>query len=138
MYEHIVDPLEQRRIAQIIINLFGIFTAFFFLIAGLRPHYDFNDTYFVASYQAQIKVLEAQRELYRELINSHIEDQSFIKNIFKEGKAGIPDTDRTGFPDPLIATEPLRFTKGSVPIGNDISALWSLNITQAYSIFTTR
>ncbi len=72
IYEHILDPIEQQRVAQIMVNL-----------VALRPALDLGDSYFVASYQAHSQVLEAERELWRELINSHIDDQSFLRVMFK-------------------------------------------------------
>jgi hypothetical protein len=42
-YEHILDTVEQQRMAQIIVNLIA-----------QRPIFDMNDSYFIASYQARI------------------------------------------------------------------------------------
>jgi hypothetical protein len=68
-----------------------------------------------------IKLLDAEHELWRELINAHVDDQAFIKNIFKDerliGNSMSSAIERLGFPDPLIGTEPLKFYKDSPAIG---------------------
>ena len=135
VYEHILDSAEQKRMAQAIINLIA-----------LRPLFDLDDNYFVPSYQAHVKVLEAELELWRELINSHIEDQSYIKTIFKDEKmasknfyAGGSIIERVGFPDPLISTEPIKLFKDSLPIGvldfhNSIAVLTKLPEILLYNL----
>ena len=60
-YEHIVDPLEQQRLMQIITD-----------IMSRRPRLNLQANYFVDSYKAEFQCLDNQLELVKLLIKNQI------------------------------------------------------------------
>ena len=60
-YEHIVDPLEQQRLMQIITD-----------IMARRPRLNLQASYFMDAYEAEIECLEKQLELVKVIIEYQI------------------------------------------------------------------
>ena len=60
-YEHIVDPLEQQRLMQVIID-----------IMSRRPRLNLQANYFKDSYEAELVCLDNQLELVKLLIKNQI------------------------------------------------------------------
>ena len=60
-YEHVVDPLEQQRLMQIVTD-----------IMARRPRLNLNAYYFKDAYEAEIKCLEKQLELVQLLIDYQV------------------------------------------------------------------
>lgn len=73
IYEHIFEPKIQKEVAQIIFN-----------VMAERPLLDFEENYFVSSYKAHMKLLEAQYRLLRQLVATHIGQQSFMFQLYKD------------------------------------------------------
>ena len=61
-YEHIVDPLEQQRLMQIITDQMA-----------RRPRLNLQANYFMDSYQAEYECLDNQLELVKLLIKTQID-----------------------------------------------------------------
>jgi hypothetical protein len=124
IYEHILDPKEQRRVSQLIINFIS-----------LRPLLDFEDPYFIHSYTSQIKVLELEWKLLRDLISTFLRDQNYISHIHKDRSL-----ERTGFPDPLLLQSPLQFFPSSSTVGildfhDSISVIPKFSGSPSFSIY---
>ncbi len=55
-FEHICDPLEQQRLMQIMIDLMA-----------QRPRLDTTSSYFLDSYEAEIKCMNTLTDLFKEI-----------------------------------------------------------------------
>ncbi|KAK7142769.1 hypothetical protein R3I94_012197 [Phoxinus phoxinus] len=79
-YQHVTDPEEQFRLAQVITD-----------VMHRRPQIDFTAGYFVQAYRDTIVCLHSHQQLIKLVLNNHIDEQrQYLERIWREGQNGCP------------------------------------------------
>uniref|UniRef100_UPI00403A150E coiled-coil domain containing 162 isoform 2 n=1 Tax=Danio rerio TaxID=7955 RepID=UPI00403A150E len=79
-YQHVTDPEEQFRLAQVITD-----------IMHRRPQMDFTAGYFVQSYRDSIVCLQSHQQLIKLVLNNQIDEQrQYLQRIWRDGQKGSP------------------------------------------------
>ncbi|KAL1257483.1 hypothetical protein QQF64_010727 [Cirrhinus molitorella] len=77
-YQHVTDPEEQFRLAQVITD-----------IMHRRPQIDFTAGYFVQAYRDTIVCLQSHQQLIKLVLNNQIDEQrQYLERIWREGQNG--------------------------------------------------
>ncbi|XP_016401411.1 uncharacterized protein si:ch73-242m19.1 [Sinocyclocheilus rhinocerous] len=79
-YQHVTDPDEWFRLAQVITD-----------IMHRRPQMDFTAGYFVQAYRDTIVCLQSHQQLIKLVLNNQIDEQrQYLERIWREGQNGCP------------------------------------------------
>ncbi|XP_050989917.1 uncharacterized protein si:ch73-242m19.1 [Labeo rohita] len=79
-YQHVTDPEEQFRLAQVITD-----------IMHKRPQIDLTARYFVQAYRDTIVCLQSHQQLIKLVLNNQIDEQrQYLERIWREGQNGCP------------------------------------------------
>ncbi|XP_051725343.1 uncharacterized protein si:ch73-242m19.1 isoform X1 [Ctenopharyngodon idella] len=77
-YQHVTDPEEQFRLAQVITD-----------VMHRRPQIDFTDGYFVQAYRDTIVCLHSHQQFIKLVLNNQIDEQrQYLERIWREGQNG--------------------------------------------------
>ncbi|XP_058604874.1 uncharacterized protein si:ch73-242m19.1 isoform X3 [Onychostoma macrolepis] len=77
-YQHVTDPEEQLRLAQVITD-----------VMHRRPQMDLTAGYFVQAYRDTIVCLQSHQQLIKVVLNSQIDEQrQYLERIWREGQSG--------------------------------------------------
>ncbi|XP_043119422.1 uncharacterized protein si:ch73-242m19.1 isoform X2 [Puntigrus tetrazona] len=106
-YQHVTDPEEQIRLAQVITD-----------VMHRRPQMDLTAGYFVQAYRDAIVCLQSHQQLIKAVLNNQIDEQrQYLEKIWREGQSGC--SRRYGLP-------PSYIPKHLVSVGGNRPALKSV------------
>eukprot|EP01135_Chromosphaera_perkinsii_P001678 Nk52_evm55s208 gene=Nk52_evmTU55s208 len=104
IYENVVDPAEQKNIAQTISNL--IYS---------RPRYDFKEEYFTKTYKLECDYYTKYAKLLTDIINQTvIDEREYLANVYSVVEVNKPKNSKHqftaghGFPEKPILEQPIH------------------------------